>query len=247
MKLKPIKWYCSLQSKKGRKKEAAFLVEGERAISQLYNNKSEAIVELLVLEGYETPYSDVESRIVSDKQMRQILSTETVVPLVAVVSSEEILKQQLPNSIEGRLLFLEDVQDPGNVGTLIRSAVAFGFSTILLSAGCADPLSPKVVRSTGGAICEVSIIRLSDAYDALEKLKEAGYTLITADLNGENTPPLQNTNIIFALGNEGNGVSEKLRSLSDMVYTIPFRSEKIESLNVAVAGSIGMAALYSGE
>lgn len=247
MKLKPIKWYTSLQKKKYRKKECCFLVEGERALSQIYATHKEMVKEILLCEEAPGEYDPTLIRRITEKQMSQILSTETIVPVVAVVDSSAIVREQINLKTCSRVLFLEDVQDPGNVGTLIRSAVAFGFSTILLSKSCADPLSPKVVRSTGGAIAEVSIVKSTEPYSEIAFLKESGFTVVTADLNGTNVIPNECPNIIFALGNEGNGVTDRLRALSDVLYTIPYASSKIESLNVAVAGSIGMAGFYTGD
>lgn len=246
MKMYSLKWYSSLMTKKGRKKESAFLVEGRRAVSQIVDKHPELVREQLVLEGEAVINSELPFRFFDAKQLKSILSTETLVPYVAVVNSSSLLCDCVPNDVSGKVLFLEDVQDPGNVGTLIRSAVAFGFRTLIITTGCADPLSAKVVRSTGGAIAEVQIVKLSEPYQGIEYLKEIGFKVITADLNGANNIHLDFPNIIFALGNEGNGVSEGLKQLSDHIYTIPFESNKIESLNVAVAGSIGMASLYTG-
>ncbi len=244
---RPIKWYKSLLSAKGRRREGFFLVEGRRQVEQLLESYAAFVEEVITTDG--GLYSNLATeahRTVTAPQMSALTERETTPEVVAVMHSSALLVDELPDDPGERVLFLENVQDPGNVGTLLRSAVAFGFSGVILTAQCADPLAPKVVRSTGGALGGLWCYRGEDAYAMVDHLCADGAVLVTADLGGGGAMPLREK-VVFALGNEGNGVSDRLRAESDYIFTIPFEYSKIESLNVAVAGSIGMSSLYKGE
>lgn len=244
MKLRPLKWYRSLLTPKGRKKEGFYLVEGIRQVTQIIESSSDDIEEILLLNTVEFDSGNIPVRLIDTAQMKSCSDSETAPMMIAVMKiPDSYSSEMLPDTIPDSVLFLEDVQDPGNVGTLIRSAGAFGYTLVLMTGGCADPFSPKVVRSTAGAMSSVEI-RRKNGYELLSSLKSKGYLLVTADIDGGVDSLLNVKRHIFALGNEGNGVSEKLLSLSDSVYTIPFDSNAVESLNVAIAGSIGMAQSY---
>ena len=236
----PIKYYQELLTPKGRKEHSAFIVEGIRQVEQFIKSDKIKILEILALEqlNFET---NIPVRHISRSQLCKITESKTPNGVIAVAGIKN-LKETNESITKGNVLLLEDVQDPGNVGTLIRSAAAFGFSAVILSRGCADVYSPKVIRSTGGAICNLDIISKMDIFDCITSLKSKNYRLIAADLDGKNEilKTSKNGNYILALGNEGNGISDKLRLLADEIFTIPFDNSAIESLNVAAAGAIGM-------
>jgi TrmH family RNA methyltransferase len=141
----------------------------------------------------------------------------------------------------GNILLLEHVQDPGNAGTLIRTAAAFGVNGIIMSDRCADPFSPKAVQSTAGSILSPWIRKTGDYLRPVSELRERGYKLIAADLRGAEPNSLEkNRQYILALGNEGNGLSEDVMNMSDDTVRIPITESGAESLNVAVAGGILM-------
>lgn len=247
MKLRPIKWYQKLLTSKGRRKERRFLVEGIRQVEQMLESSPESVEEILVLEGTTLAAGALPVRTLSDNQMKSVSDSETTPPAIAVsIIPDSFYAEQVSDELPEAVLFLEDVQDPGNVGTLIRSAAAFGYDMILMTDGCADPYAPKVVRSTAGALMSVCLVK-KNGYERLSELKEKGYQVVTADIDGGVTSLSSVDKHIFALGNEGNGVSEKLIALTDEVYTIPFNQSCVESLNVAVAGSIGMAQWYNNK
>ena len=235
----PIKYYQELLTSKGRKENSAFIVEGIRQVEQIMKSDKMKILEILSVKplNFETK---IPVRYINNSQLYKITESKTPNGIIAVAAIPKI-KEIDENATKSNILILEDVQDPGNIGTLIRSAAAFGFSAVILSRGCADVYSPKVVRATGGAICNLEILFKKDIFDCISALKNRNYRLIAADLNGKNEiSTSQNEKIIFALGNEGNGLSDKLRSLADEIFTIPFNNSAIESLNVAAAGAIGM-------
>jgi TrmH family RNA methyltransferase len=139
------------------------------------------------------------------------------------------------------VLLLEDIQDPGNVGTLIRTAAAFDFSGVVLTEKCADPLSPKCVQATAGSLLSVWLRRTVKYLELVRSLREDGYVLVAAELNGaEETSVLKRERLILALGNEGAGLSAELLAMADSRLRLPTAREKAESLNVAACGAILM-------
>ena len=158
--LKPLKWYKQLATEKGRLEAGAFLVEGERAVRQIVNNHSDEVVEIVTMKEVPAVYSDYPVRYVTESQFRSICNTKTPQGTMAVVRlPRDVYSAELPQDTGTRILLLEDVQDPGNVGTLIRTAAAFGYSGVILTEKCADPLSPKCIQSTAGTVLALWIRR----------------------------------------------------------------------------------------
>ncbi|GHU82522.1 23S rRNA methyltransferase [Clostridia bacterium] len=142
------------------------------------------------------------------------------------------------------LLALDGVQDPGNVGTMLRTAEAAGFSGALLSPACADVFSPKAVRASMGSVLRLPVWR-GPLPDALSDLKERGYRILSADLHGEPLAaqrPEPGTPFALVIGSEGSGVSAAVSALADARVTLPMRG-RAESLNAAVAAGILMYGL----
>ncbi len=241
--LKPIKWYKNLASSKERLEAKAFLVEGTRAINQVISSKPDEIIEILSTGDLPPAYSDYAVRVVTERQLHSISSTKTPQSTIAVVHLPlEIYTDHLPDDTGAKILLLEDIQDPGNVGTLIRSAVAFGFSGVILTEKCADPLSPKCIQSTAGTVLSLWIRRTPRYMELVEKLKTGGYFLIAADLRGEEDTTVlqQQDKLLLALGNEASGLSKSILNTVDYRLKIPIVQEKAESLNVAACGAICM-------
>ena len=143
-----------------------------------------------------------------------------------------------------RLLALDDVQDPGNVGTIIRTADAAGFDGVFLSAGCADLFSPKVLRSTMGSVFRLGFSFPASLSEALEKLKKDGFSVLSSQLDGDDFYERKNVSHSFVLviGNEGNGVSDAVKAVATHRLRLPMRGGA-ESLNAAVAAGIMMYGL----
>ena len=241
--LKPIKWYRSLATRKGRLKAGAFLVEGDRAIKQIVNSSPDKIIEIVSTEEPSAPCHEYPRRFITDSQLGSISSTKTPQETIAVVRLPlDTYSDQLPDDAGGNILLLEDVQDPGNVGTLIRTAVAFDFSGVILTDNCADPLSPKCVQSTAGTVLSLWSRRTSRYLELVEELKRRGYCLVAADLGGaEDTSVLQcRDKLLLALGNEGSGLSNSLLGMADHRLRLATVGQKTESLNVAACGAICM-------
>ena len=139
------------------------------------------------------------------------------------------------------MLLLEDVQDPGNVGALIRTAAAFEFQGVILSHKCADPYGPKCVQASAGSLLSLWLRRTA-AYAKLAKdLQERGYTLAAATLvAGDDLAVLEREKLVLALGNEAGGLSPAITGAADRCVSIPMARSRVESLNVAASGAILM-------
>ncbi|MFC2045494.1 TrmH family RNA methyltransferase, partial [Chloroflexota bacterium] len=188
-------------------------------------------------------YQNFNVRQVTESQFRSICFTKTPQGSMAVVRiPADIYSGYLPDHVGNKVLLLEDIQDPGNVGTLIRTAAAFGFSGVIMTEGCADPLSPKCVQASAGSILSVWVRRTTVYLEFVETLKNSKYTLVAADLRGAAEPSVLcgQDNLLLALGNEAAGLSEGLLAKADYRLWILTVREKAESLNVAACGAICM-------
>ena len=225
-KIKNIK---KLQNKKYRDQENLFIVEGEHLVKEAF---SLSRLELLIVEENYDIDIDIPKMIVSGRVMKYLSELETPTHYLGVV------KKNNNNFIGKRIIALDGVQDPGNLGTIIRSSVAFNFDTILLSKDCVDTYNSKVLRATQGMILKVNIIRcdLCEVLSKLDNYKIYG----TSVVNGKNIKDVkEKNNIVVVMGNEGTGVTNEVQELcNDFIY-IPM-NKNCESLNVAIASSIIM-------
>ena len=247
--LKPLAWYKKLATRKGRLASLAFLVEGERALRQIRQSQPESIVEIV----HSEPASDWEgicpTREVTPSQMRAICQAVTPQVVAGVVQLPvSTYCDALPRPLTGPVLLLEDIQDPGNVGTLIRTAAGFNFSGMIMTIKCADPFAPKCVQATAGSVLSLWMRRTPNYMGCLSALKQAGYQVIAADLSGVPEPDQlpRSADVVLALGNEASGLSAALRHAADVRFQLPLEQTKAESLNVAVCGAICMYLLTQG-
>lgn len=223
-----IKELAKLKQKKYRYKQGLFLVEGAHLVKEAY--ESGFLEELLILEDKEFSL-DTKTSYITKNVLKYLSDVETPVGIIGVCKLKN-------TTITGnKLLILDSVQDPGNLGTIIRSSAAFNIDTIIINDKCADPYSDKVIRSSQGMIFKTNIVK-KDLYDYLKEIKgkiPIFGTKVTGGKNIKNIEKFQTFAII--MGNEGKGVDEKLLDLCDEYLYIPMNS-KCESLNVGVATSI---------
>ena len=240
---KPFKWYRRLATKKGRLEAGAFIVEGTKPINQIISNHPDEIIEILTIEEPLPDYSNYVVRLVTESQFRYICQTKTPQGVMATVRiPADIWSDCLPDDTGNKILLLEDIQDPGNVGTLIRTAAAFNFSGAIMSENCADPLSPKCVQATAGTVLSIWLRRTKNYLELISALRKGGYTIAATDLNGIEEPALlsRQSKLLLALGNEAAGLSIAMLNVADYRLRIPTIQEKAESLNVAACGAICM-------
>ncbi|MCR5307866.1 MAG: RNA methyltransferase [bacterium] len=217
-----IKNYAKLNEKKYRDETNMFIVEGLHLVEEA---KAYGIVKEVI-----TTNPNIYGTLVSEEVMKKLTNQKSVVEACAIC--EKLNKKEITNKI----LILDTIQDPGNIGTLIRSAVAFGFDTIVMEA-CADIYSSKVLRATQGAIFKLNIIN-TNIVEFIKSLKE--YKVYGTSLkNGIPLKQIEKSDkLAIILGNEGNGVRNEILDITDKNIFIEITN--MESLNVAVAGAILM-------
>lgn len=224
-----IKELSKLKDKKMRDNSNLFLVEGEHLVNEAF--KHGYLKTLIKLIGYNYDLK-VETLEVNEKILKNLSSLKNTPSLMGVCEKKR-------DQIKGdHLLILDEIQDPGNLGTIIRSAVAFNIDTIILSKNTVDLYNEKVLRATQGLIFSINIVR-ADLPAEIIALKKQNFKIYATKVNGGKT--LKNiekpAKFAIIMGNEGNGVSNNLLELCDDYLYIPMNS-KCESLNVGVATSI---------
>ena len=241
--LKSLKWYRKLSTRKGRLNTGMFPVEGERAVLHILETSPDQVVEIITDTDKWKSLDIKPVRIVTGKQFQSLSHFKTPQGIMAIVHLPvDVYERSAPSNPGNKVLFLEDVQDPGNVGTLIRNAAAFDFSGVVLTDNCADPFSPKCVQATAGTVLTVWIRRTAHYLSLISGLREDGYFIISMDMEGSDDLNVlhRERKIVLALGNEASGLSDSMRALSDIKLKIPITRDKVESLNVASCGAIGM-------
>ena len=226
---KRIKNYSKLLNKKYRDEEGLFLVEGEHLVIEA--SKAGCLIEVIKCEDYEMDFDVTTTLVTYDviKKLSNTLNPQKVVGVCKKLSDKEI---------GNKVLLLEDIQDPGNLGTIIRSSVAFGVDTVVLSNNTVDLYNDKVLRSSEGMIFHIDIVK-RDVYELVDLLHAKGYKVYGTKVDGGTD--LKDVTVsdkcVIVMGNEGNGVSSKLLDKCDEYIYINMNGT-CESLNVGVATSI---------
>lgn len=222
-----VKYYVRLKDKKFRDVENMFLVEGDHLVNEAINKGYAR--EIISLNEFD---SNLPVVLVTEEIMKKISSQKSISPICAIC-------RKIPtNKIGETVIALDDIQDPGNLGTIIRSSVAFDIDTILLGDKSVDLYNEKVIRSSEGMIFKKNVLRCN-LHDKLLELKKSGYEIIGTDLkNGTNVKAFNfPKKVVIVMGNEGNGLSDLVNEVCDNHIYIDMNNE-CESLNVAVASSI---------
>ena len=227
----------SLRDRKGRDKADAFLIEGPRMVREALTSDFE-VKSVLIREDYDPPFhipADIPVCMLTSRVFSVVAETCTPQGIAAVLS------RRIRPLHGTRIVALDAVQDPGNVGTIIRTADAAGFDGVMLGAECADLFSPKVLRSTMGSIFHLSFSFPVDLPGTLRDFRLRGYSVLSSQLDGE--PFFEKKNIsdayVLIIGNEGNGISEAVKAEATHRLCLPMRGSA-ESLNAAVAAGIMM-------
>jgi TrmH family RNA methyltransferase len=231
-----VKYIQSLSQKKLRDQEGVFVAEGPKIINELLQAGNTRLQKLFAVEDWITQNPGIDEKLVepvSFSELERISSLQTPNQVLALFSQPEF-----PSTISWNnelSLMLETIQDPGNMGTIMRSADWFGIKHIICSPDSADVFNPKVVQSTMGSLCRVQVL-YEDLGDFLQE--HDTIPVYAAALDGDNLYTLQGIDSgIILIGNESKGISEELLQLSRYRITIPRRGQA-ESLNAAVATGI---------
>lgn len=227
---KKIKSIKKLEQKKFRDETSEFVVEGDHLVMEAF--KANILKEVIALEGTIIDKVDVEINYATSSVLKYISSLSTPPKVIG------ICKKIKEKPLKDKILILDGIQDPGNLGTIIRNCVAFNISDIIVSSDTTDIYSPKVLRATQGMIFNVNIIK-RDLGEIIYLLKNSGYTIYGTKVNGGKSVKNIEKKEKFAIimGNEGNGVKkENLDLCSEYIYID--MNNKCESLNVGVATGI---------
>jgi TrmH family RNA methyltransferase len=226
------------QYKKFRDQNNVFLVEGKKQVAEI--SKDWTIKQIIISKKYKDVKNFRDAIILSERLFAKLSSTESPQGIIAVVEKkqykiEEIIKQ------DGFFIVLENIQDPGNLGTIIRSADAFGAKAIFVSLGSAAIYSDKTIRSTMGSLFNLPVVDNINIEEVLYLMKKEKTTVFAASLKGKKNMSnleIQNKSA-FIIGNEANGIKQETEKLANVLFKIPMPG-KAESLNAAVAASIIM-------
>ncbi len=251
-----LKKVRALQTKKGRRTTGEFVAEGVRLLEEAVRHKTLPRVlyyapALLSERGQKLvdrfEAKDVKIEQVSSRDLDRISGTEAPSGILGVFKTPRTELAKLYRPRMRNILLCENLSDPGNVGTVCRSALAFAFDLVILSGSSVEPYAPKVVRASAGALFALPVA-VATVADVLVLAGKERLAIVTTDLRGEDRlekvlPKLDGLKLLLALGSEANGLSPEILEKAD--FTVRLRHERaVESLNAAVAGSILMKECY---
>ena len=226
-----VKFACSLKENNNRKKYQMFLAETFKSLEMAINNN--VVVEVFTLKYLDIP-ENIPQNLVSEDVLKKLSSNVNPEGVVFIAKMQEC-----KISDPYKILFLDEINDPGNMGTLLRTALAFSYDLVVLSENCVSIYNEKVVNSSKGAIFQIPVVK--------GKLKDykGTHKILVSNLS-KNAVPLDEVELpekfVLVLGNESHGVNKETRLLADQEIIIPINN--IDSLNVAVAGGILMNKIH---
>ena len=240
-----IKHIIKLKEKKYRKEYNQFIIEGVKIVKEAINENANieniivsknALDSELVKKYLEEELRNINYIEVPENIFKLISDVEKPQGVLAIVNKEN--KKQNVDYSNSIMLALDDIQDPGNLGTIIRTADSIALSQILISKGTVDPYSLKVIRSTMGAIFRINILECENLSKTLEEIKKKGYDVVVTDLDAKKS--IYDINLekkVVVIGNEANGVSKNVKNIANIKTIIPMLG-KTESLNASVATGV---------
>ena len=242
-----------LKKSKERRQTKTFVVEGPRMVVEAPIEKLKAVYVAECFENNpvnETLLQEIQNKctqanatyeVVADNVFKSVSATQTPQGIMAVIAMPEYDLEQLLADDKTHLLILESIQDPGNLGTLVRTGEGAGVTGIIMNKTTVDLFNPKTIRSTMGSIYRVPFYVTEDLAGTMEELKQKGVFLYAAHLKGKNSYDEEDYTKAcgFLIGNEGNGLSDEIAKLADTYIKIPMEG-KVESLNAAISATLLM-------
>ena len=214
----------------------SYIVEGIKMVKEAIIENQE--IELIIIkEDFKLDFDKKNIKLitVTNKIFNEISDVKTPQGILAIIKKNQ--KQKLDSNSE-YILALDSLQDPGNMGTIIRTADSANIKQIIINKTTVDPYSPKVIRSTMGAIYRINIIEVEDLEKTLKELQSKTYKIITTDLkSNKSIYDIDYKKTVVVIGNEANGVSEEIQKIANEKVIIPMLG-KTESLNASIAASI---------
>lgn len=242
-----VKELVQLQKKsKVRNEQGVFLVEGVKMYQEI---PQEQLVKVYVSETFADKQKEEINRLkdrrkleyLSDHVFQYVSDTKTPQGILCVVRQSSYCLEDILEAEDAHLLVLDNLQDPGNLGTILRTAEGAGVTGIIISKESVDIYNPKVIRSTMGSIYRVPFVYVEDLKEAIAKVKAHGIFTYAAHLDGKNSYDKEDytKKTAFLIGNEGNGLRKDIADLADTWIRIPMQGQ-VESLNAAIATSVLM-------
>ena len=240
-----VKRLLQLQKKsKARNEEKVFLVEGLRMFSEVPKERVEKVYiseSLYNRKKLVQDLRDFDVEILSDSVFSHVSDTKTPQGILCIVRKKTYDLEKIFKIKNPHFIILDNLQDPGNLGTIVRTAEGAGVDAVFLSKESVDIYNPKTIRSTMGSIYRMPVIYVEDLLKLLKTLKNQGILSYAAHLEGERSYDLENyqTGTAILIGNEGNGLREEVANAADIRVKIPMQGQ-VESLNAAVAATVFM-------
>lgn len=232
-----IKRIRSLHQKKGRKEAHQYIIEGEKSVREAMASDSE----ILALYALDSASQDIleKGALISEKEMKQISAFTSFSPALAIIKMKDT-KIGFKALSQQKVLALDGIRDPGNLGTIIRTADWFGISTILLSSDCVDLHNPKTLQATMGSFLNVNVLQ-GELSEMIAELKEqnASMPIYGAVLDGASAKMIKGSTSpgLLIIGSESHGISDPIKALCTVQLTIAGRG-KAESLNASIAAAV---------
>lgn len=225
-----------------RREKGLYIVEGIRMVQEI---PADTIRKLYIAESMADKFADVckeknaEVEIVRDSVFQSMSGTNTPQGILAEVYQKQTTEEELfTRDTEPFLLIIERLQDPGNLGTIIRTAEGAGVTGIILSSDSVDIYNPKVIRSTMGSVFRMPVFVTENLTDTIDRIKKRGIPVYGAHLDGDTFYEKNFTGkCAFLIGNEGNGLSDEISAKADDLIRIPMCGQ-VESLNAAVSTAV---------
>lgn len=243
-----IKYIRSLNARKSRENDSSFVVEGIKFVGESINENA-AIKFVLISESASLKNEvidliqilkekEIEFYLCEDNIFNSIAETINAQGVLSVVIKNNYNKEKILNDYKF-IVMCDRIQDPGNLGTIIRTSDAFGPAAVIMNKGCVDVYNPKVVRATAGAMFRVPFIIGETSEEIIESVKKSGFKIISTVIDSEYS--FENINecekICVVIGNEGQGISREIIEESDLNITIKMNG-RAESLNASIAAGI---------
>lgn len=244
-----IKRLIQLQKKsRARNEEKVFLVEGLRMFQEVPEKQVQKVYiseTLYNRKKQELNLDRFSYEILSDGVFQHVSDTKTPQGILCVVNQQKYDMKELLSTPNPFFMVLDNLQDPGNLGTIVRTAEAAGVDAVFLSKESVDIYNPKTIRSTMGSIYRVPVLYVEDLLELLEVFQKKGITSYAAHLEGKNSYDRENyqSGTAILIGNEGNGLRDEISNATDVWVRIPMEG-KVESLNAAIAASVLMFEAY---
>ncbi|MGN1205779.1 MAG: TrmH family RNA methyltransferase [Eubacterium sp.] len=239
------------KSARNRKKEGLFIAEGVRLVEDALDYRM--VKKVYLSESIKAEYYDrlshklkeAEVEYVAAKVFQEMSDTESPQGVLAVVKIPKYDRTTVVEKTNAAVICLEDIQDPGNMGTIFRTAEGAGMSAVIMSAGCVDLFNPKVVRATMGAIFRLPFFVTENMSEEVEKLKREKFSVYAASLEGARfyTEETYAGKCAVIIGNEANGIRQATQDAATHKIKIPMEGQ-LESLNAAVSAAIFMYEIH---